>query len=270
MSKRGRLSKAEQKFIRDNCEEMSDERIAAKLGKNVDSITRYRKIEIAIGNDLEKKVIDDNRLAKVLKTKPYWRNLQEQFSERELELVIYHWIEIIQQVNEDYTATEEIQILELIKIVILMHRALKEKNLYIKQKEKLDIELDNEYKKPLSERDKDWIMDIERQISLITNSQQVMSKEYTDLQDKQQKIQKELKFTRDQRIKVLNDSKSTWNSLLLSLQEEENREREGKEMAIMRGALSLETKRLSDHHQYMDKVLDRPLLTPDIVLEEEE
>lgn len=268
--KRGRLGDKEKAYIEEHCGDMSDERIAAILNRHTNTVAEYRKQVLAKGENVDIKAITDKRLEKILKTKPYWKNLKEQFSENELDLFIFHWCEIIQQFNEDVTATEELQTLELIRLGILVHRAVKEKNVYIKQKERLEDAIDKQYKLDADERDKDLLINMERNLGLIVTSQQIISKEYTDLQDKQQKLFKDLKATRLDRIKINIDSKSTWNSLMLALQEEDNRTREGKEMAIMKGALDMETKRLSEYHQYMDQGVDRPLLTPETVMEEQE
>jgi hypothetical protein len=46
----------------------------------------------------------------------YWREIQKQFDENEQELFLYHWSRIISQFRDDVLPTEELQVIDAIKI----------------------------------------------------------------------------------------------------------------------------------------------------------
>ena len=79
---------------------------------------------------------------------------------------------------------------------------------------------------------------------------------------------KDLKATREQRIKRLEDSKQTFIGWVTDLMvSPEKRHELGIEMEKMRLAMDKERETLSEWHQYEDKVIDQPFLTPDSVKE---
>ena len=54
------------------------------------------------------------------------------------------------------------------------------------------------------------------------------------------------------------------------LEDEETREREGREMEIINMATKKSLDKLSEYHTYQDNTLDRPFLTPDTVVQNTE
>ena len=80
---------------------------------------------------------------------------------------------------------------------------------------------------------------------------------------------KDLKATREQRVKRLEDSKQTFISWVQNLMTNADvRQEIGVEMEKMRLSVNKERKRLSEWHQYEDKLVDQPFLTPDSVKDE--
>jgi hypothetical protein len=106
---------------------------------------------------------------------------------------------------------------------------------------------------------------METQLSFARNSIANYTNEYTKLLNEQQKISKDLKATREQRIKRIEDGKSSWVGLIRMLEDEEIREKEGREMEILSMATEKYRTKLEDLHQYADKTLDRPFLTPESI-----
>ena len=82
-------------------------------------------------------------------------------------------------------------------------------------------------------------------------------------------LRKDLKATREQRIKRIEDGKSSWIGLIRMLEDEEIREKEGREMEIMAMAVDKNRKLISEYHNYADDTVDSPLLTPETVLEKD-
>ena len=123
------------------------------------------------------------------------------------------------------------------------------------------------YAKPESERDTAKLANLETQLSFARNSIANYTNEYTKLLNEQQKISKDLKATREQRIKRIEDGKSSWVGLIRMLEDEQTREKEGREMEILSIAVQKTKNKLAEYHSYADNNLDSPLLNAEIVLE---
>ena len=132
--KKGRFSKQEQDFIKNNYETLSIEQIATQLDRDPDSVESY------VNSKLGKTAIDKREIEAYydLKSRPYWRELESQFSERELEILIYHWGRIIGQFRDDVLPTEELQVLDAIKLEVLMNRALKDQQTNMREIDKFE------------------------------------------------------------------------------------------------------------------------------------
>jgi len=126
--KKGRISKEEENFIRENID-LDCNQLAIELDRDPDSILGFIKKKVAKGDlpapswlggrqDEEKAYYDLTR-------RPYWSELKLQFTEGELKLFQYHWARIISQFKDDVIPTEELQVVDLIKLELLMNRGLK-------------------------------------------------------------------------------------------------------------------------------------------------
>ena len=124
--KTGRLSKEEKRIIGRLADSMTPEDIAQQLDRRVDSVETYIKDNLKLGiTDVEMAQYD-------LEDRPYYFELQAQFSEGELQLFRYHWAKLISQFNkDDILSTEEMQIVDLIKMEILSNRSLNSQKLSV-------------------------------------------------------------------------------------------------------------------------------------------
>ena len=262
--KRGQLSLDEEKYIRENYKALSLQQIADNLNRTVSPIKRYISENqlsiIEIDNDSEV-------LKHKLHTKTFWREIQRQFDSDTGELQYFEdtWVSLIKQFREDVLPAEELQIKQFITIDILINRSMKERKRHISETEKLQRQVDKEYEKTETDRDIPKLANLETQLSFARNSIANYTNEYTKLLNEQQKIGKDLKATREQRIKRIEDGKSSWVGLIRMLEDEEVREREGKEMAILSLATEKVKLKLQEYHNYQDGVVDQPLLTPESV-----
>ena len=179
------------------------------------------------------------------------------------------WINLIKQFREDVLAAEELQIKQFITIDILINRSMKERKRHITDTEKLQNAVDKEYTKIEEDRDIQKLTNLETQLSFARNSITSYTNEYTKLLNEQQKISKDLKATREQRIKRIEDGKSSWIGLIRMLEDEEVREKEGREMEILKLATAKSKDKLQELHTYNDGKVDHPLLTPESVENEE-
>ena len=263
--KRGQLSLDEEKFITDNANILSIGEIANQLNRSEAPIKRY-----IAENNLE--VTEDTRnndeyLVSRLHSKPFWIEIVRQFDEDSGELQYFEdtWVSLIKQFREDVLPAEELQIKQFITIDILINRSMKERKRHITDTEKLQKLVDEQYAKPETERDIPKLANLETQLGFARNSIANYTNEYTKLLNEQQKISKDLKATREQRIKRIEDGKSSWVGLIRMLEDEAIREKEGREMEILNLATNKAKEKLYDYHNFADNTVDRPFLTPESV-----
>lgn len=265
--KRGRFSVEEVQFIEQNCEALSPQAIADQLDRDVSSITKY--IEENIGFSAKQK--REVEAHQELKRKPYYKELEKQFSEAELEMFQFHFKKMWSQFKDDVFHTEEMQIIDTIKLEILMNRILRSQHENQEEINLNDQLVRNEKSRDKDQRDVDYIMNLERQIAVLRASQETLSKDYKDLQARKATMLKDLKGTREQRVKAIEDSKLTFASLVKQIAtSDEFRNKIGLEMEKMRLASENEKERLSEYFTYEDGTVDQPFLTPETVLKKDD
>jgi hypothetical protein len=258
MMRKGRISKEEERFISKSIDHMTIEDIAKELDRDVDSLEQFVKRKLKHGLSVEEEV------AFSLEDRPYWIELKTQFTEDELELFKYHWSRIIAQFKDDVLPTEELQVIDVIKLEILMNRCLKSNKDNISLLTTYDQLLKKERSLEKDQQDQDYIINIERQSASVRASQESLNRDYRELQAKKASMLREMKGTREQRIKRLEDSKQSFTSWVAHLiQDPETMKQYGIEMEKMRLAMLKERERLSAFHKYDDGTVDQPFLTPD-------
>jgi DNA-binding CsgD family transcriptional regulator len=260
--KKGRISKEEERIISRLAESLPVEDIAKQLDRDVESVDNFIKRKLKIG------LSNEQVAAYSLENRPYWTELTSQFTGDELELFKYHWSRIIAQFKDDVFPTEELQVVDVIKLEILMNRCLKSNKDNLNELNIIDKLIRDERSKDKDQQDRDYLMNLERQGAALRASQESLNRDYRELQSKKASILREMKGTREQRIKRLEDSKQSFTSWIASLmQDPETLKRYGIEMEKMRLAMLKEKERLSAFHQYEDGVVDQPFLTPETVRE---
>lgn len=262
--KRGKLSKEEEQFILKNVHEMEVEKIAEILNRTTEPVLRYIK-----GNNLvSQNKLEENdiaRLKKLLHSRPYWREMKSQLSEagHEIEYFEDGWINMMQQFREDVLYSEELQIKQWMVLEILMNRSMRERKKHQEEADKLQSVINEEYDKPEENRDKMYIANLEAQLTFCRGAITNYTNEHTKLLNEVKFISKSLKANREERIKRIEDGKSTFQGLLRMLEDEDVRARMGDEAELMRLAKNAAVKRLSKLHVYEDGKVDQPFLTPE-------
>tara|TARA_R110001606_G_scaffold323657_1_gene470462 strand:+ start:582 stop:1376 length:795 start_codon:yes stop_codon:yes gene_type:complete len=262
--KKGRFSKEEMEFIEANAEVLSPESIAQKLDRDPESIRDWIKKNVGFSPKQKKEAA----VANELKEKPYYKELSTQFSSEELELFEFHFKKMWSQFKDDVFHTEEMQIIDTIKLEILMNRILKSQR--DNQQEIILAErlVRDEKARDKDQRDMDLVINLERQVAIMRASQETLSKDYKDLQARKATMLKDLKGTREQRVKAIEDSKLTFASLVKKIATDPQfRNKIGVDMEKMRLAMENEKERLSEYMQYNDGQVDQPFLTPDTAKE---
>lgn len=264
--KKGRLSKEEMSFIEANAEVLSPEQIASELDRDPDSIKDWISRNIGFSTKQKKEAA----VAHELKAKPYYRELKYQFSDEELEMFEFHFKKMWSQFKDDVFHTEEMQIIDTIKLEILMNRILKSQQDNQNQISTYEGLIREEKAVDKDQRDMEYIIQLERQVAVLRASQETLSKDYKDLQARKATMLKDLKGTREQRIKAIEDSKQTFASLVKQIATDEAfRNKIGIDMEKMRLAMLNEKERLSEYHNYEDGTVDQPFLTPDTLIDGE-
>lgn len=263
--KKGRFSNEEMEFIEANAEVLSVDQIAARLDRDPDSVKDWIGKKIGFSAKQKKEA----EVANELKSKPYYRELKHQFTDEELDMFEFHFKKMWSQFKDDVFHTEEMQIIDTIKLEILMNRILRsqqENQTEISTYERL---VQGEKAVDKDQRDMDYIMQLERQIAVLRASQETLSKDYKDLQARKATMLKDLKGTREQRIKAIEDSKQTFASLVKQIATDGDfRRKIGIDMEKMRLAMEKEKERLSEYHQYEDGTVDQPFLTPETLIKD--
>jgi len=260
--KKGRISKEEERIIARLIDSMTVEDIAQKLDRDVESIDNFVKRKFRVG------ISGEEAAAFSLEDRPYYHELSGQFTDEELELFKYHWSRIIAQFKDDVFPTEELQVVDVIKLELLMNRCLKSNKDNITDMTVFEKMVKEERVKDKEDRDQDYILNLERQIAALRASQESLNRDYRELQSKKASMLREMKGTREQRIKRLEDSKQSFVSWVAHLmQDPDTMKKYGIEMEKMRLAMKKEGERLSALHKYEDGTIDQPFLTPDTVIE---
>ena len=260
--KKGRFSKEDIQYIEENVLTDSPEQIAKALDRDPESIENFIKKKHGKGASREEIAAFD------LENRPYWIEVRQQFTEEELKLFKYHWARIISQFRDDVIPTEELQVVDLIKLELLMNRSLKQNKDNIQQISALEGLVQQERARDPDQQDVDMVFNMERQIASLKASQESLNKDYRELQTKKNSMLKEMKATREQRVKRLEDSKQSlvgWIAYLMGNPDVTSQY--GIEMEKMRLAMIQEKERLAGYHKYTDGQVDQHFLNSDTIKE---
>jgi hypothetical protein len=198
-----------------------------------------------------------------LKDKPYWRTIKLQFNNDELELIIVLWNQFIAQFKEDVLPTEEMQVLDLIKIDVLLNRLMKAQNDTmdkIQMIEALVTKMKND-----GDVDEAEISIEEMQKMAYRKEYDNMAKEIRETLKEKSKLLEQLKATRAARFQKI-DGKQTFGLWFKQINEDVDLRKEiGLSIEKMRLASEAEKLRLGQYHKFANGEFDRPFLTPDTV-----
>lgn len=263
--KQGRLGKDDIEFIRANHATMPVSEIAAKLRRTEESVREAIRLHCQIGNAAE--------IKKDLLSSEAWARLKEEFTQEELRFFQEQYLEIKGQFQfkGEVLATEDTQIVQVIKLQILMHRNL------VSRKQCLDDNkrISNQIQDTLAEHGGE-VLDVpddkrhelnlwQNHLEACRESEKELSIEYNRMQERCDKLLFHLKGTRDQRLKKIESTKIDYMSVVKDLQIKEIQEKEGRSLELAKMASKRELERLGAPHKYVDGVEDRPVLNSETV-----
>jgi hypothetical protein len=263
-AKQGPWTYEEKAFVDGQAGKLTPEEIAAELNRSLSGVRRYMNEHGLMKYYTSAQITQNEDSILNIKKSKYWDELCTQFDARELESFQHHWQNIVKQFRDDIFHTEELQIMDMIKLELLMNRILTQQT-DIKNKIKtMEEVIHTEKTYDIGVRDLDLIRNYEIQIASLYAATESISKEYREILKQKNDIFKGLKATREQRIKQVESSKSSmieWYKELIN--NPKLRQEIGAYIEKARIATNVEYERLTDFHTYADGSVDRPLLVPE-------
>jgi len=258
--KSGPWSRAERKYIAENCDLLDYDEIARNLRRNESSVRDY------ITEKLGKRVAISKKLGinpeYDIQRSPIWKELQKEFTSEELDIFLYHWSRIINQFKDDVFPTEELQVVDYIKLELLAHRSLQHIRFSMNSIEELEGRIAALNKQEDMPQRNIELAELHRLVGAHRQAVATLTEEHSKLLGRKENLLKELKGTRAERIKRIESSKETligWITELL--RNRPLRTQMGYKMEKMRIAIDLEKVRLMEPYKYSDGIIDYPRLT---------
>jgi hypothetical protein len=264
----GRLSNKEKELIyADFAAGLTEETICAKFKRPLSTIQDAIKDISSINEKKKTKTIIIDSVGE-LKSKHFWKELQSQLMNNEIEYFIESWGKLVKQFSQyDILETDEMIMKDLIVHDILINRNLIQKKSLMEEIEFFQQELDDEIKK--SERDQIKIQHCHTKLSNARSSLSDLERTHDTIQKRKDQKFRDMKATRDLRYKQIEDAKKTWFELIKELDAYNMRTKEGEWLALMKKSVKNEEERLSEFHEYADGEFDQILLTPETVKSKE-
>jgi hypothetical protein len=242
------------------------EQMAEELGRpeRAESIQGYINKTFGDNRKFKKELL----LSQELETKPEYQNFRKQFTDEELGHFRNRYVQLMSQFRDDIQTTDEIQIFQVITIDILIQRTMKEhKDIEMERIKAHEVieKVTEEFKETGDKSLLDDLKGFELRYAQHSKTLNDLTQRYQSYLMRQSAMLKELKATRDQRMKMFQDSDKNFLGFLRLLAEEDQQIVKGREAEMMRLASQNEARRLAEPHTYDDGAMDQPLLTPETV-----
>lgn len=272
-NKEGRFSKEELKFIEDNYEVLGIDEMSKHLHRSEQMVEQKLVEVLRDKKERGEKVNAQVVLEHDLKKMPFFPMLKKQYDKDELMIIEFQWNRLHGQFQDDVQHSEQMQILSYCKTLIDLDRlgvAEKKSNESVAD---LEAEL-NFIKEKLKVQDDIMLRQeanmLMQMISDIRNSRRSVTEEKVKLGKQLADLTQALKGTRDQRIKIATEQQMNWTSLLKALDDEDFRKKHVRNNHLLKLSAEKERVRLAEDHQYMDGLIDKPILNSETVMEDEE
>ncbi len=236
------------------------EQVSEKINRPVSSIKSHVEEQLLL--NLSEDAKNSKSAEQLLRNSPEWSEIEQQFSFDEQELFIYHWKEIVAQFRNDVTHTEKLQIIDVARLEILINRVMKKIYSFISVIEECKIKIAAEEAKDDDKKDlnkiEQWATKAADHQLALTNG---LHKEHKELMERKQHILREIKGTREQRIKRIEESKETIQSLLAKIVASPDFQKQlGQHMEKFRAAQHVEFYRLSELYKFANGEQELPVL----------
>lgn len=262
----GRLSQKDINFLKENGAKLTVEEIATQLNRHEETVRKWlndnkiKNIEYYDTNE-ERSKIKNQLLGEI-----FWKQTQDQYTERERDYFIAQYCEHILQLEKlsPVEYTEKMQIMHMIRQEILLDRLLTNQKRAYDQMQEFEREMDN-MKKDGDPKNEGRISNLARKIEGCHHIFTSYTKELKAIQEQIDKSRSSIGATREQRIKDIKEVAKDFAKVVANLQSQKFRQEEGAEINVFKAAMEVEKRKLSEWHTYADGKEDIPLLTPEIV-----
>ncbi len=218
--------------------------------------------------EANERVVVSNELRKT----EMWKRLADEFEPEELVFLEERYIAMVSQF-QDVVATEETQILQIIKLEILMSRNLSQRKKALHsirfieqtQKEKLNEYCPNGDISQRTERQLNELLTLQTQLNVCVSDEQSKTTEYEKLGAQHAKLMQSTKATRDQRLDKIESTKVNFLDIVRQLQQRDIQAIEGRQMELMKLAGERELVRLGRPITFEDGNQDSPILCAETV-----
>lgn len=267
--KNGSLSDQEKRTIEQLIKFETFKTIGDKLNRNPCTIRKWcQRNGVVKDSTSVNRQIEDKK-----KRSPHFEELANILTDREMDLAVKIYTELMKQFGGDILASEEIQVIDFCVISALLNRALsREKELLkaIDQQNALMEALEKE-KESLGEDDdkENWYDRIDQvSLRLATLSEEMIQAKKNQLAfiDKKEKAQTKMNASRDQRRDELSKMNENWGDFVVYLKSNPGfRAKLGLDLEKNRLGIKEEFIRLSQLHEYADGEVDYPVFNSDVV-----
>lgn len=262
-----------------NADELSVGELARRLDRTTDVVERFLAKHLnkkGPAKAVPKEDAERLTIRQELKGSESWKVLKKEFNDEELRYFEEGYCKLMAQFKSDVLPSEEVQIFQSVKFEILMSRnlqarskALADINFLEKMQSEFLTQFNNNPSK-MSDDDRAVALSMEQQLQAARSAEQTYTKEYVNLHTRHEALMKSLKSTRDQRVKDIANSKQSFTDLLKVLMERDVQKREGRRMELMRLAAEKAKQDLGHEIRYEDGEWDRPILTAETIMYEDE
>lgn len=261
--KTGPLSDEDKAFIRANSAKLTLDELQQSVLRSKTAINKFIRDEGLVTATMSQEQQHRLLLKSRLWESEFWRELRPKLFDNEVQFFEDQWISSILQFEQTAAVvhTENMQVVDLVMNRVLQNRVLQKYKDNEEQVKEFRNVLLKELQLAEDQRDNEMVKYYRSEISNLTAEQKNYDVTIQNYQKNIDNLSKALKATRDQRVKRIEDSRSSWAGFAKLLQEEHARMREGEEINVIRAAVDKEQQRLTEYHEYADGELDQPILT---------
>lgn len=246
--------------------------IALKLNRSPSTIRKYCQ-----RNGITKdKVSVQKRVDEKARRSPHFEELSNILTEREMDLAVKIYTELMKQFGGDILPSEEIQVIDFCIVSALLNRALaREKQLVslIDDQTKLRAKLEKDRAK-ITEDDDDEAMDdwyekveqVDIRIASLSDELKEVKKNQLSFLERKDRNTRALNMAREQRADEISKMNENWADFILYVKKNPDfRKKVGYDMEKMRIGIKEEFIRLSELHEFADGELDYPILNSEVI-----
>jgi hypothetical protein len=153
---------------------------------------------------------------------------------------------------------------------ILLHRALEQKKNILQEIKEYERQIAEEREKDMDDRDADFMTNALRTVIQLRGTSESYTKEINEIKKTKDGKFKDLKATRNERLKTVEESGKNIFALIKLLDEQKLRETEGRMTGLVYKSSQNKQEEMKKNLAFADGEVDKPWLTPESELEEEQ